>query len=228
MRAPISVIIPTLDAEAPLRGSFAALMEGLESGLIREVIVSDGGSTDGTLAIARAAGAEVVSGAPSRGEQIGRGIAAAEGDWLLVLHADSWPEPGWAPVVGAHLGTGAPGYFRLRFRARGMMPRVVAGWANLRARGIGLPYGDQGLLIRRAELAALGGYPDLPLMEDVALARRLEGRLRGLDAAVETGAERYLAEGWLRRGARNLGLLAAYLAGAAPERLAARYRRKSG
>lgn len=225
MRAPISVIIPTLNAEAGLPGCLAALGEGLEAGLIRELILSDGGSTDGTLPIAHAAGAEVVTGPPSRGGQLRRGAEAAEGGWLLVLHADTRLAPGWSDTVLDFLPVGKAGYFKLAFATRHPMGRIVAGWANLRARHLGLPYGDQGLLVRRDIYDASGGYPDSPLMEDVALARALRADLSCLDATAITSAERYDRDGWLRRGARNLLTLIRYLAGADPETLARGYNR---
>lgn len=224
MRAPISIVIPTLNAAAELGPCLAALTEGLQAGLIRELIVSDGGSGDGTQALAEAAGAVVVSGPAGRGAQVARGVAAAGGAWLLILHADTRLAPGWTAAVAAHVaGPERAGWFRLRFRGGGVPGRIVAGWANLRSR-LGLPYGDQGLLVPAALLARLGGYPALPLMEDVAVARRLRGQMRPLDGVAETSAARYLAEGWLRRGARNLWLLARYLAGADPVRLAREYR----
>jgi rSAM/selenodomain-associated transferase 2 len=224
MPAPVSIVIPALNAAEELPACLEHLMEGLGAGLIRELVITDGGSTDETRAIAQAAGAEWVSGAPSRGGQLRRGCAAAKGDWLLVLHADTHLEPGWSAAVAQHLqdGQGMPAYFRLRFRARGVLPAWVAGWANLRSRLFGLPYGDQGLLIRRAEYEAAGGYPDQSLMEDVALVRRLKG-LVALPSAALTSAARYQRAGWLRRGARNLWTLTRYFFGVAPERLAKSY-----
>lgn len=227
MRAAITVLIPTLDAARALPGCCAALVEGLQAGLIRELIVSDGGSGDATAAIAAEVGAEVITGPASRGGQLARGAAAASGEWLLVLHADTQLAPGWAGAVTRHLGAqpGRAGYFRLAFDRGGAMARLVAGWANLRARLFGLPYGDQGLLVPMALYREVGGYPDLPLMEDVALARRLRGRLDRLDGTAVTSAERYVRQGWLRRGGRNIWLLLRYLAGADPVALARAYRR---
>ncbi|MEL6101810.1 MAG: glycosyltransferase [Pseudomonadota bacterium] len=221
MRAPISVIVPTLNAEAALPGCLMALTEGLEIGLIRDLIVSDGGSTDLTPALADDWGAEVVSGPPSRGGQLRRGCAAAQGDWLLILHADTQLAVGWSDVAARHLKTRKAGWFRLRFDRGG---HVVAAWANLRSR-LGLPYGDQGLLLPRALYLEAGGYLDIPLMEDVALARALRGHLVGLSADAVTSAEKYRKQGWLWRGSRNLFLLIRYFGGASPERLAAAYRR---
>lgn len=221
MRAPISVVIPTLNAAASLSDTLAALVEGLDAGLVTELIVSDGGSTDGTQALADAWGANVIEGAPSRGGQLRRGCAAARAPWLMVLHADTVLEPGWSDVVGAHLGKTGAGYFQLRFDRGGSF---VAGWANRRARWFGLPYGDQGLVMPRTLYDQVGGYPDIPLMEDVAMARALRGQLHPLDAVAVTSATRYRTQGWIRRGARNLWLLVQYLGGADPHRLAARYR----
>ena len=224
MRAPISVIVPTLNAEQKLGGCLSALLPGLEAGLIREVIVTDGGSTDNTVAVARAWGAEIVTGEASRGGQLARGCAAAQGAWLLVLHADTALAQDWVGPVVRHLETDQAGWFRLAFARGGAAGRLVAGWANLRSL-MGLPYGDQGLLLPRALYQSVGGYPDQPLMEDVAIARALRGRLIRIDAIAETSPERYHAQGWLRRGARNLWTLARYFGGADVAVLARRYRR---
>lgn len=221
MPAPISVIIPTLNAAEHLLGNTSALFEGIETGLIRELIVSDGGSSDDTLRIADAIGAEVVTGAPSRGGQLRRGCAASKGDHLLVLHGDTCLAPGWVGPAAAHLRTGQAGYFQLRFDQGG---RVVAGWANLRSRIFGLPYGDQGMLLPRRLYDSVGGFPDQPLMEDVALARALRGQLVAIDHIAVTSSEKYRRQGWVRRGARNLWTLGRYATGADPATLAASYR----
>lgn len=227
MPAEISVIIPTLNAAASLPKCLGALIEGLGAGLIRELIVSDGGSTDETIRIAGEFGANVVTGDASRGAQLRRGGDAAKGNWLLILHADTILEPGWSHVVQTHLegGPDMAAYFQLKFRARGMRPQLVAGWANLRSRLFGLPYGDQGLLVSRQLYTQVGGYPDHPLMEDVAIARALKGHLTGLPICAVTSAARYQRRGWLRGGARNMWALAQYFAGADPVKLAAAYRR---
>lgn len=221
----LSVVIPTLNAGALLDRTLSALSEGVEAGLVGEIVVSDGGSSDDTLLRARKAGARVVSGAASRGGQLRRGAEAASGDWLLFLHADSVPLRGWTGPVIRHLdGGGGAAAFRLCFDAKGPAAAFVAGWANLRTRLFGLAWGDQGLLVSRSDYDASGGYPDQPLMEDVALSLRLRPVL--LRAQVVTSAARYQAEGWLRRGARNFWLLARYAAGARPETLARDYRRR--
>ena len=196
------------------------------AGLIKELIVTDGGSQDATCHIADEAGAVLVRGPASRGGQLRRGAAVARGTWLLVIHADTILEPGWTQVVADHLETAeGPAYFRLKFRARGLMPTWVAGWANLRSLLFGLPYGDQGLLISAEDYQRAGGYPDQPLMEDVALVRALDRPLTRLPARALTGAERYLRAGWLRRGLRNIWTLGRYLTGADPTALDSAYRR---
>ena len=227
MRAPLSVVIPTLNAAGELPAVLRSLGEGLEAGLIRELVISDGGSADATRGIADAAGAVFLEGPAGRGGQLRRGAEAAQGAWLLFLHGDTRLGPGWAGAVRGHLGdrTAQAGYFRLGFRAEGAAPRIVAGWANLRARALGLPYGDQGLLIGRGLCEEIGAYPDSPRTEDVEVARALRGRLALLPATAWTSAERYQRQGWVRRGGRNLVTLARYLMGADPKRLARGYGR---
>lgn len=222
-RALISVVIPTLNSCEDLAACLGSLGEGLSAGLIREVIVTDGGSNDGTRELAEEAGASFITGPKSRGGQLRRGCDRVSGEWLLVLHADTQLEPGWAYAVERHLATqGGAACFLLAFRANGLSARIVAAWANLRTRHFYLPYGDQGLLLRTKAYQQAGGYPDIPLMEDVALVRKL-GKVSLLDGVASTSAEKYLRQGWLRRGTLNILMLLRYLLGANPERLAREY-----
>lgn len=226
MPAPLSIVIPTLNAAQELPDTLHCLMEGVSSGLIAALVISDGGSDDATLTIAEAAGATVVHGKAGRGGQLRRGAEAATGRWLLFLHADLHLSPSWSGVVETHIVQAArAGVFRLRFRAEGALPALVAGWANARSR-LGLPYGDQGLLISRETYDQIGGYPDIPLMEDVAMARKLRGRIALLPGYSSTSAERYRSEGWLLRGTRNLWLLAQFLAGVSPDHLYRKYHQR--
>lgn len=222
MRAPLSIVIPTLNAEGSLPETLECLVEGLEAGLVRELIVTDGQSEDHTVQIAQAVGAETVIGAPSRGGQLARGCAMAKGEWLLVLHADTRFDPGWTDAVRTAMRSDAPGYFRLRFDARGLGPLVVASWANFRARAFGLPFGDQGLLMRRDVYSAAGGYNDIALMEDIALVRVLPP-VRQIECGALTSWARYAKRGWLRQGAGNLIRQIRFALGADPKDLARRY-----
>jgi rSAM/selenodomain-associated transferase 2 len=224
MRAPLSIVIPTLNAGDVLPDTLASLMEGVEAGLIRELIVSDGGSHDATVAIADAAGAVVVQGVAGRGRQLGLGADNASGDWMLFVHADTHLSPGWSVLVQSKLGDPqTAGYFRLKFRAGGLLPRLFEIGANFRSK-LGLPYGDQGLLISRALYDEIGGYPAIPLMEDVVIARALRAKLRALPSAALTSADRYQRRGWIKQGSENIWRLALFRWGVDPAKLAQRYR----
>lgn len=208
----IAVIIPTLNARATLAAAIGAIRMD-----VRQIVVSDGGSTDGTQGLARDLGAEVVEGPPGRGGQLRRGADQARAEWLLFLHADTCLEPGWRDRAGNVVSTQKAGYFRFALddaspRAR-RLERMVA-W---RARTFGLPYGDQGLVIARAHYEASGGYRDIPLMEDVDLVRRI-GRqnLCAIDANALTSAEKFRRSGYTWRSARNLFCLGLYYAGVSP------------
>ena len=158
---------------------------------MRELVVSDGGSDEATVALAEEWGAEVVTGQASRGGQLRRGCAAAKGEWLLVVHADTQLAPGWGEAAMAHMATQKAGWFQLCFD-RGK--RGLAIWANMRSR-LGLPYGEQGLLLPKRLYERVGGYPDIPLKEDVELARALRGQLVAVGADAIIGAKNFRARG---------------------------------
>ncbi len=206
----VTAVIPTLNAATVLPGALAAL------GGWADVVVSDGGSTDGTPDVARAAGAVVVTGPRGRGVQIAAGIAAARSPWLLLLHADTRLAPGWAAPAAAHMRTvpDRAGYFRFALDSADPRARRLEHMVAWRCRVLAMPYGDQGLLIGRDVLDAAGGVRSLSLMEDVDLVRRL-GRNRLAPLAVDalTDAGRWERGGWLRRSARNLTCLALWRVG---------------
>lgn len=230
--AAVAVVIPTLDAAAELPATLAVLGAagaGARS-IVREIVVADGGSRDDTVRLARAAGARVIVAAPrGRGPQLAAGAAAASGDWLLFLHADCRPEPGWQAAVAAFVAApeaaGRAGYFTLMLDdplpAARRLERLVA-W---RCRALALPYGDQGLLIARTLYDNVGGFAKLPLMEDVDLARRLgRRRLAPLGATMRASARRYRDGGYVRRPLRNLCCLALYCLGVPAPLIARLYR----
>lgn len=226
MPAPISIVIPTLNAAGDLALCLESLLPGLAAGLVREVILCDGGSTDATLAMAEAAGCRIVTSSPGRGSQLRTGAEAARGEWLLFLHADTSLSPDWVERVVAHMdrSPGKAAAFTLVYRSDAAQARWLARRANRRARWFGLPYGDQGLLIHRDLHDAVGGYPDQPLMEDVAIVRAIgRRRLVLLSAQARTSAAKYERDGWRRRAYSNAWLLIRYLLGASPESLAKKY-----
>jgi rSAM/selenodomain-associated transferase 2 len=217
----LAVVIPTLNAAATLPATLDSLGGGP-----REVIVVDGGSDDGTAERAAERGCRVVSAPRGRGGQLAAGVAAAASPWLLLLHADTRLGAGWKAAVAAHIAAGPEraGYFRLRLDDSSPAARRLERAVAWRCRVLALPYGDQGLLISRALLDTVGGIRPLPLMEDVDLARRIgRARLKLLDADALTSAERYRSDGYRRRSARNLAILALWFAGVPPRVLARLY-----
>jgi len=225
----LSIVIPTLNAARTLPATFGALAEARATSLAAEIIVSDGGSTDATLDIAQGAGARIVSGPAGRGAQLCAGAEAAQGVWLLFLHADTRPAPSWAAAARRFMdrpeNAEKAGYFRFALDDDGVAARRIAALVALRCRVLALPYGDQGLLIARPTYQRLGGFQPLPLMEDVDLVRRLgRRRLVALDHPAVTSAERYRRDGWWRRPARNLACLSLYFMGVTPTRIVRIYR----
>lgn len=222
----LSIIVPTLNAAAVLPGLLADIAAEPAAG-VGEVIIADGGSTDATVAIA-AAGARLIHARRGRGAQLAAGAAAARGEWLLFVHADTRLPAGWARAVAAFIaapGSGQrAGYFRFALDDDAPAARRLERLARWRSRALALPYGDQGLLLSRAFYQQLGGYGRMPLMEDVDLVRRIgRRRLRSLDAAAITSAVRYRRGGYLLRPLRNLFCLGLYLLGVSPRYLAAFY-----
>jgi rSAM/selenodomain-associated transferase 2 len=210
----LSVVIPTLNAAATLPACLERIREA------DEIVVVDGGSTDRTTEIAENSGARLVGSPRGRGVQLRAGAEAAQGDWLLFLHADTLLGSNWRREAEAHMA-GRPteaACFRFRLADPAWQARLVERGVRLRR----FPYGDQGLLISRALYDRVGGYRPLPLMEDVDLVRRLGG-VRLLGEVALTSPERWRRDGWARRSARNLALMLLYRLGASPERLARLY-----
>ena len=218
----LSVVIPTLNAASTLAETIAAV-----AATAAEVVVVDAASTDATEAVARAAGARVLDAPRGRGAQLAAGVAAAREPWLLLLHADTVLAPDWPEAAAAHIAAGPAraGYFRFALASADPRARRLERAVAWRCRMLGLPYGDQGLLIHRDLLTAVGGIRPLPLMEDVDLIRRLgRARIAPLPASAVTSASRWERDGWRARSARNLVCLAAWFAGVPAERLARWYR----
>ncbi len=191
----LTVVVPTLCEESTIVECLLAI--GQTEGVT--VVVSDGGSADETVRLARSCGAQVVEGAPGRGGQLNRGAAATDSAGLVFVHADCRLPAGWHDAVTTALadpGT-ALACFRLHTEpSSARAPSMLAGlWLktlDLRSRGFRLPYGDQAFAVRREVFDRVGGFQDIPLMEDVAFARacRRVGGIRRLPLAVQTTARR--------------------------------------
>ncbi len=222
----LSIVIPTLNAAEGLWRSLPPLAAFGTVGLVREVILADGGSRDETAEIAEAAGCVLLAVENGRGKQLAAGAGAARGEWLLFLHADTVLRPDWDAAVRAFVDNPAnarrAGYFRFALDDPRFAARRIEWLVDLRCRALGLPYGDQGLLIARDFYNELGGYKPLPLMEDVELVRRIaRRRLVMLDAVATTSAARYRRGGFWLRPVRNQFCLFLWFVGV-PVRLIAR------
>jgi rSAM/selenodomain-associated transferase 2 len=218
----LAVVIPTLNEEAALRRHLPAALAAAD-----ELVVSDGGSTDGTLAVAHSLGARVVTGPPGRGGQLTRGAAATDAPLLLFLHADTRLPPDAAGHVRRAVAAGAVGGgFLVRFDAAGALLHLGERLINLRTRLSRWPLGDQAQFVTREAFRALGGYRDWPILEDVDFARRLRraGRTVLISAPVTTASRRFVRQGVVRTVATNWLIWILFFCGVSPHRLARLYR----
>lgn len=223
----LSIIIPTLNAGRRIAETIGSLEEARDS-MPTEIVVVDGGSDDDTVARATAAGAITVTATRGRGSQLSAGAKEATGRWLLFLHADTTLEPFWSTTVSSFMRNKGnvlrAAHFTFALDDASSAARRVEVLANWRARKLGLPYGDQGLLMSRTMYESLVGYLDIPIMEDVDIVRRIgKQKLFELPATATTSAERYKRDGYVLRSLRNVTLLSLYFAGVPPRRLARLY-----
>ena len=218
----ISVIIPTLNEAACLAETLA---HARALGKV-EIVIADGGSSDGTLNIARSA--DLLLDAPrGRASQLNAGARASHGEVLLFLHADCWLEAGSLEALRRALDDPGcvAGCFQQAIGAAGWKYRALERGNAIRARLLGWIYGDQGLFVRRETFERLGGFPLLPLMEDLYFAKQLKraGRVALVDSLLHVSARRWQRQGVLRRTVRNWSLIALAHAGVSMERLARTY-----
>ncbi|MEM6903825.1 MAG: TIGR04283 family arsenosugar biosynthesis glycosyltransferase [Pseudomonadota bacterium] len=225
----LTILIPTLNAAVSLGLLLGDLARELPS---CPIVLADGGSSDATQALARTQdGVTMITTMPGRGRQLLAGAATLTEGWLLVLHADSRLAAGFGAFIHDHMNMVADqvGVARLRFDTNDWRASLIAAGANWRTKWLGLPYGDQGLLISMPTYQAIGGFTDVPLMEDVLLIRALKQagfRIRLLPTTITTSAARYQRDGYLARVWLNLSCLFDFWRGVPPDQLVLRYERR--
>lgn len=223
----ISVIVPARNE----RDNIGATLDRIARGSVYEIIVADGESDDGTADVAAAHGAVVVTCEPGRGGQLNAAADRATGDVLLFVHADTVLPDGFGEHVMRVLEQDGvvAGAFGLRIDAPQKSLRVIESVANYRSRARGLPYGDQAIFVRTDLFRQMGGFPDMPVMEDYEFMRRLrkKGKIGIAPACVKTSARRWLNHGIWRTTLKHQFILVAYHLGVSPQTIARwRSRRK--
>jgi len=221
----ISIIIPVLNEAANLPATLANTQVGVNL----EVIVVDGGSQDGTSQLAESLGVKVLSAPAGRACQMNAGAKAATGDILLFLHADTRLPSGFDNLVRKALfaANTAAGAFELRIDASILGIRLIESGVNWRSRWLQMPYGDQAIFLKTEVFHDIGGFPQLPIMEDFELMRRLKrkGRIVIVPVPVMTSGRRWQKLGVLKTTLINQLVIVAYLLGVSPERIVRWYRR---
>jgi len=220
----LSVILPTLNEAQNLR----SVIERTRQSNPFEIIVADGGSLDATEQVARDAGANIVRSQAGRARQMNAGAALARGNVLLFLHADTFLPDSWTRAVNAALSRDGVAAGAFRFRLNGNFPgkRFIELATHCRSHFLQMPYGDQALFLRKATFEDMGGYSNLPILEDYEFVRRLRsmGRIVTVPDAAITSGRRWQRKGVFRTTLVNQLIIAAYHLGFDPRKLAALYR----
>ena len=235
----VSVVVPVLADRDAARQLIAQIPVDLRV----EIIVAEAGNEPGLESLSQGRpDIKLIRSGRGRGGQMNAAAGLARGEWLFFVHADSQLPSGWLdlfqgmaaePQQRTKSGPGSPipapgvvgGWFRFALDDPAWQARLIERAVAWRVRTFRLPYGDQGLFVRRQTFAALGGYRDIALMEDVEFVRRLtaQGRVVELPRAITTSARRWRRDGWFRRSARNMTLLSLYFCGVSPKVLARWY-----
>ena len=218
----LTIVVPVLNDSS----AAARLLAGIPEDPRVEVILADGGHDvhlDGLGA--RRTDVRVIRGDAGRAAQMNAGAAAARGEWLAFVHADSLLPARWLDMFEQGIAGARGGWFQFALDDPSWQARAIERGVRWRVRLLRLPYGDQGIFVRRDVFAALGGYRALPIMEDVDFVRRLvaSGPVVELPMAIRTSARRWRRDGWLARSVRNLALITLYFAGVNPARIARFY-----
>lgn len=226
MTSNISIIVPTLNEAVNLPGLLPAAKK------VKELLVIDGGSSDNTVFIAKELGFRVIeeTGPGGRGTQLNTGAANASGSFLLFLHADTLLPLDFSHAISTCLANSENilGSFRLQVKNSGKLLKLVLWFTNIRSKFLQLPYGDQSFFIRKQNFMELGGFPEVPIMEDFIFVKQAKkkGKIVTLDQAVITSARRWQRLGVLRTTVTNQLVVLGYYLGIKPEKLAAFYRKK--
>jgi rSAM/selenodomain-associated transferase 2/rSAM/selenodomain-associated transferase 1 len=220
----LSIIIPTLNEEQ----NISHVLDHLKGLVHGEVIIADGGSRDRTLSIAEERRAKVISTGPGRGGQLNAGAAQAKGDILLFLHADSMLPEGFTAFVREAMSNPdiVGGAFSVRFQPSLPLLKLTQRTIKWRTKIFKLPFGDQALFVRASIFRQLGGFANIPLMEDVEFVKRLRkcGKLAFIPEHVTTSSRRFIPQGVLRTTLKNKIIFFCYYLGISPERLGRMYR----
>jgi rSAM/selenodomain-associated transferase 2 len=219
----VSVVIPILAD----RNTARQLIARIPADLRAEIIIAEAGSEPGLEMLSHGRpDVAVLHTQQGRGRQMNAGAGLARGEWLLFLHADSQLPSDWLDLFQSHYVRDAVGgWFQFALDDPAWQARTLERAVAWRVRFLRLPYGDQGLFVRRSTFAALGGYRDIELMEDVDFVRRLvaAGQVVEMPSAIVTSSRRWRRDGWFRRSARNVTLLGLYFCGVSPRVLARWY-----
>lgn len=218
----LSVVIPVLNDVA----AADLLLRQIEPLPQVEVFIVDGGSDARLDRVADTRpGTRVLRTSAGRARQMNAGAREATGEWLLFLHADSELPAGWRDAMAGLSADAIGGWFEFALDDPAWQARAIERLVRWRVRVLRLPYGDQGLFVRRAAFNELGGFADLPLLEDVEFVRRLVGAgpVAEVPLPLRTSARRWRRDGWFRRSARNSLIVTLYFAGVSPTRLARWY-----
>lgn len=226
-RAMISVIIPALNEGVCMETTLEAVLRGRNI----EPIVVDGGSTDRTVEISESRGTRVFRSPPGRGIQMNTGARHALGGIFFFLHADTLVPEGYDREIRRMLGRDGTtaGAFRLAFDENPVAMRIIAAGANARSRYLQMPFGDQGLFLTRDAYLRTGGFPAMPIMEDVVFVRKLRsmGRVAVSRSEVRTSSRRYRETGPLKAWLMNRLAMAAFRSAVPPEAIAVLYRKRA-
>jgi rSAM/selenodomain-associated transferase 2 len=224
--AKISIIIPAINEAGNIQKTIATTQANLNI----EVIVVDGGSSDDTVAIAQSLNVKVISSSPGRAVQMNAGTLAASGEILLFLHADTRLPIGFDEMIRTALQQPGivAGAFKLRIDASLLSLRWVEWGVNVRSHFYQMPYGDQAIFLTKEVFQKIGSFPELPIMEDFELMRRLKriGRIVIIPTPVVTSARRWLQKGVLKTMLLNQIVIIAYLLDVSPERICSWYRQE--